>query len=107
MANEYMSNEFESLESDAAKRIISLYPPKSVYSAIGRIERLSGEKGLAIALTIADLDFKVSEVRRREGFDSAEFRIQLIGQLGLAAEDFRLKELDLTLGLAAMSDLDA
>ena len=93
--NEYMSNEFEFLERNAAKRIIGLFPPESARAAADRIKLLRGENGLAIALVIADFDPQVSEVRYRQGFGKDKFRLQLIGQLGLAV------------GLAAEFDLDA
>ncbi len=102
-----MSTEIDSLESDAARRIIGLYPPKNALAAGDRITRLQGERGLAVALVIADFDPKIAEVRRREGFDSVEFRLQLIGQLGLAAEDCRLHNPALDKHLTAGFDLDA
>jgi hypothetical protein len=89
------------------QRIISLYPPESAQAAADRVKLLRGENGLAIALVIADFNPQISEIRRREWFDSGEFRLQLIGQLGLVEEDFRLKDLNLTASLAAISDLDA
>jgi hypothetical protein len=95
MANEYMFNESESLERDVAKRIINLYPPESAQAAADRIKLLRGESGLAIALTIADFDSQVSEVRHKKGFNLAVFRLQLIGQLGLGV------------GSAAEFDFDA
>lgn len=90
-----MSNEFEFLERNAAKKIIGLFPPESAQAAADRLKLLRGENGLAIALVIADFDSQISEVRRRKGFSQDEFRTQLIGQLGLAV------------GLAAEFDLDA
>ena len=60
-----MSNEFEFLERNAAKRIIGLFPP-SARAAADRIKLLRGENGLAIALVIADFDPQVSEVRYRQ-----------------------------------------
>lgn len=90
-----MSNEFEFLERNAAKKIIGLFPPESARAAADRLKLLRGENGLAIALVIADFDPQVVEVKRREGFDKEKFRLQLIDQLGLAV------------GLAAEFDLDA
>ena len=101
-----MSNELESLERDAAQRIIGLYPLKSAQAAVDRINLLRGENGLAISLIIADFDPKVAGIRRREGFNKNEFRIQLIGQLGLAAEDSLLRKLSLAESFAAEFDLD-
>lgn len=102
-----MFNEIGSLESDAAKMIIGLFPPESAQAAVDRIKLLRGENGLAIALIIADFDSQTSEVRRRKGFREDEFRTQLIGQLGLAAEDLRLHDSVLVKHLAAEFDLDA
>lgn len=102
-----MSNEFEALERDAAIRIVSLYPPKSIEATVARIERLQGDKGLAIASIIADLDQLVAGVRRREGFSTPEFRLQLIGQLGLTAEDLRLHDSVLDKRIEVEFDLDA
>jgi hypothetical protein len=102
-----MSNKFDSLETDAAFRIMSLYPPENARAAVDRINLLQGENGLAIALTVADLDPQVSQVRRREGFDKDEFRLQLIGQLGLTAQASRSRASVLDGHSAAEFDLDA
>lgn len=90
-----MSNEFEFLERNAAKMIIGLFPPESARAAADRIKLLREENGLAVALTIADFDSQVSEVRHKKEFNLVVFRLQLIGQLGLAV------------GSAAEFDLDA
>lgn len=79
-----MSNEFGALERKAARMIIGLFPPESAQAAADRLKLLRGEKGLAVALVIADLDPQVSEVRHQKGFSLTAFRAQLIGQLGLA-----------------------
>lgn len=90
-----MFNKFESLESDAAGRVIGLFPPASARATADRLKLLRGENGLAIALVIADFDPQVSEIRHNKKFNLTEFRTQLISQLGLAV------------GSAAEFDLDA
>lgn len=102
-----MSNEFGALERNAVERIISLFPPKDAQAAVDRIKLLQGKDGLAIALTIAGFDPQVSGVRFRQGFNKDEFRLQLIGRLGLAAGELKLCDPVLGEHLAAEFDLDA
>lgn len=86
-----MLNKFSSLESDAAERIISLFPPKDSPAAADRISLLQSQAGLAIALVVADLDPLIGKIKHRPEFSLQEFKLQLIGRLGLMEEELRLQ----------------